>query len=590
MASANAVYGIDLGTTNSCLARFTDGQYKIVPIDGQATVPSVVAWDGKQLVVGKRALNQARLTPNQAIRSIKRQMGQPDQLVHLAGREWTPVEISSQILAYIKTAAEAQLGDVIREVVITVPAWFTDPQRRATVAAGEMAGLRVTRVINEPTSAALAFSTVGEEKHAEIEHCLVYDLGGGTFDVSVVRMVGDVKEVLASCGNIYLGGDDFDHRLAMRFADQLKATHQIDPTTDAAAMAHLRFLAEEAKIRLSTAAVAPIHEYIQVAGKSYELRFDVERATFNELIADYIEGTIAKSREALAQAKLTASDLSRLLLVGGSTRIPLVVDRLREAFGLDPEGQVDQDLSVAYGAAIQAALDAGMTCGQVMIDVCPHSLGVAAFGEQDYLQESMLSEGEHPLTFVPLIRRNTQLPARFVERFFTVVPNQPQVEIAVYQGESHSTRDNVLVGSFNVKLPANLPAESPIHIGFEYNASGIVQVTVGTKDDAQVLKRYSMDVGRGAAANSEAKVHDIEAELVDDEVEESVTPVVANFLIEKIERSLKGASADAAAAIGPRVAEYRAALARGDDQMLDRLEDELYQWLDQHESAAGTMA
>lgn len=587
MASSKAVYGIDLGTTNSCLARFVDGQFRVVPIDGQATVPSVVAWDGKQLLVGKRALNQARLTPVQAIRSVKRQMGRPDQTLQLAGRAWTPVEVSSRILAYIKASGEAQLGEEIRDVVITVPAWFTDPQRRATVEAGELAGLRVSRIVNEPTAASLAFSAAGGGAGGDVEHWLVYDLGGGTFDVSVLRVAGDVKEVLASCGNTYLGGDDFDHRLAMRLADQLKERHQVDPTTDPAAMAHLRFLAEEAKIRLSTDVETEVHDFIHIGGKSYELRMSLDRASFNELIKDYIAGTIAKAREALEQARLQSSELSRLLLVGGSTRIPLVADELRETFGLDPEGQVDQDLSVAFGAAIQAALDAGMSCDQVVIDVCPHTLGVAAVGEQDFLHGDLPSGGEHPLTFVPLIRRNTRLPARFVERFFTAQPDQAKIEVAVYQGESHITRDNVLVGSFMVDLPSNLPASSPIEIGFEYNASGIVQVTVGTQSAAQPLKRYSMDVRRGAAAAPEKALlaSSVEADPGGDDV--IASPAVANFLIEKVERALRGASADSHSETRERLAAYRSALARGDDDSLDGLEDELYQWLEERDAGHG---
>lgn len=601
MASEKAVYGIDLGTTNSCLARFTDGRYQIVPIDGQATVPSVVAWDGKDIVVGKRALNQARLTPEQAVRSIKRRMGQADYVVALAGRNWTPVEVSSRILGYIKSAAEAQLGEVLRDVVITVPAWFTDPQRRATIKAGELAGLHVSRIVNEPTSAALAYATTDQDRHSKVEHCLVYDLGGGTFDVSVLRIIGDVKEVLASCGNIYLGGDDFDHRLALRLADQLKDSHQIDPTADAAAMAHLRFVAEEAKIKLSTEVVSKIHEFIHVNGHPYELNLLLDRPTFNALIDDYIEGTIAKAREALEQAQLKPEDLSRLLLVGGSTRIPLVVEKLKAAFALDPEGQIDQDLSVAYGAAVQAALDAGMSCDQVVIDVCPHSLGIAALGEQDFHHGSLLERDKHPLTFVPLIRRNTQLPARFVERFFTLQQNQAKIEVAVYQGESCRTRDNVLVGSFMVDLPPNLPEQSRLDIGFEYNSSGIVQVTVATEMDSQPLKRYAMDLARGVDENSEAIVthtpvalDDIDEDDRDEDVDllegadiiADTTPEIANFLIKKVERMLNGASADCQKKIRPRLAAYRDALSCGDDDQLDIIEHELYQWLEQQENTA----
>ena len=593
-----AAYGIDLGTTNSCIARFTGaGALEVIPIDGQPTVPSVVAFDGREWLCGRRAANHAMLEPHNAVRSIKRHMGEEHYRVRLCGEELSPVQVSAKILAYLKEQAQQAIGDVIREVVITVPAWFNEPQRRATVAAGEMAGLTVTRIINEPTAAALAYRADGAGEAAE-ERWLVYDLGGGTFDCSILAVSGTCKEVLASCGNTFLGGDDFDHRIVLHLVDGIRDRHGIDPSADPLAMARLRHLAEQAKIRLSTEVEAPIHDHFEIGGRHLDLVTALTRGAFNALIEDYLESTLAKARQALEEARINAAGLERVLLVGGSTRIPKVQERVAETLGIEPEAYVDVDLSVALGAAAEAALDAGLSCSQVVVDIAPHALGVAALGDEDersaaakfslmvgargLFDEDGPAEGaidHHPLTFVPIIRKNTRLPARFVEEFYTTIDEQKVIEVAVYQGESRNTRDNVHVGAFFVPLPP-MPAGSPVQIGFEYDRNGLIRVSVSEKGGA--LKRYTMDLNRSAAGNSEPALRrrpvtmDEGSEDGDGSAGEATG--VLNFLIERVERRL--AEGPEEAEVRELLASYKEQLAAGDDERLDGLEEALYAWLD----------
>ncbi len=590
-----AAYGIDLGTTNSCIARFTGaGALEIIPIDGQPTVPSVVAFDGREWLCGRRAANHAMLEPHNAVRSIKRHMGEEHYRVRLGGEELSPVQVSAKILAYLKAQAEAAIGEAIREVVITVPAWFNEPQRRATVAAGEMAGLTVTRIINEPTAAALAYRADGAREGAE-ERWLVYDLGGGTFDCSILAVSGTCKEVLASCGNTFLGGDDFDHRIVLHLVDGIRDRDGIDPSADPLAMARLRHLAEQAKIRLSTEVEAPIHDHFEIGGRHLDLVTALTRGAFNALIEDYLESTLAKARQALEEARITAANIERVLLVGGSTRIPKVQERVAQALGIEPEAYVDVDLSVALGAGAQSALDAGLSFAQVVVDIAPHALGVAALGDEDERSAAALvarglfdedgpAEGawdHHPLTFVPIIRKNTRLPARFVEEFYTSIDEQGVIEVAVYQGESRNTRDNVHVGAFFVPLPP-MPAGSPVQIGFEYDRNGLIQVSVSEKGGA--LKRYTMDLNRSAAGNSEPALRrrpltvDEGSEDGDGSADEAAG--VLNFLIERVERRLAEGPEEAHPEVHELLASYRQQLAAGDDERLDGLEEALYAWLD----------
>lgn len=598
MAEQRSAFGIDLGTTNSCISRFVDGGFRVVPIDGQATVPSVVAWDHGKWLIGRRALNHALVAPLSAVRSVKRHMGELSYSVTLGEERLSPVDVSTKILRYLKDSAEAAIQEEVREVVITVPAWFNDPQRRATIAAGEQAGLKVSRIINEPTAAALAFTAAerGRGNASGGEHWAVYDLGGGTFDISILSVSGPYKEVLASSGNTFLGGDDFDHRLASYLVDHLKDRLGIDVGSDPVAVAHLRHAAEAAKIRLSTEVETNVHEILHLGGREVELKLDLTRTQFNEMISDYVESTLVKAREALGEAKLTTRDLTRLLLVGGSTRIPLVQQRVAETLGLEPQSYVDVDLSVALGASVQAALDLGHTSSQIVVDVAPHGLGVATLGEEDqrYFAEddalrdhvfgnNALGEREtDPLTFAPIIRKNTRLPAKFVEEFFTVVEDQREIRVAVYQGESRLTRDNTFVGSFMTALPSGLPAGSPVHIGFHYDTSGVFQVSVSGKGASAPLKNYSMDLARSAQANSEV--------IVTDPAEKEVGATHAaavNYLVEKVDRRLAAAPKDAFPDIRILLATYRRMLADEDDDGLDDAEERLYEWLDSQEAPGG---
>ncbi|MGH2824694.1 MAG: Hsp70 family protein [Gammaproteobacteria bacterium] len=588
-----AAYGIDLGTTNSCIARFTGaGALEVIPIDEGPTVPSVVAFDGREWLCGRRAANHAMLEPHNAVRSIKRHMGEEHYRVRLCGEDLSPVQVSAKILVYLKAQAEAAIGEAIREVVITVPAWFNEPQRRATMAAGEMAGLTVTRIINEPTAAALAYRADGAGDAAE-ERWLIYDLGGGTFDCSILAVSGTCKEVLASCGNTFLGGDDFDHRIVLHLVDGIRDRHGIDPSADPLAMARLRHLAEQVKIRLSTEVEAPIHEHFEIGGRHLDLVTALTRGAFNALIEDYLESTLAKARQAMEEARITAANIERVLLVGGSTRIPRVQERVAEALGIEPEAYVDVDLSVALGAGAQSALDAGLSFAQVVVDIAPHALGVAALGDEDERSAAALfarglfdedgpdeETNHHPLTFVPIIRKNTRLPARFVEEFYTTIDEQEVIEVAVYQGESRNTRDNVPVGAFFVPLPP-MPAGSPVQIGFEYDRNGLIRVSVSEKGGA--LKRYTMDLNRSAAGNSEPARRrpvtvDEGSEDGDGLAGEAVG--VLNFLIERVERRLAEGPEEAHPEIRELLASYQEQLAAGDDERLDGLEEALYAWLD----------
>jgi molecular chaperone DnaK len=590
-----AAYGIDLGTTNSCIARFTGaGALEVIPIDGGPTVPSVVAFDGREWLCGRRAANHAMLEPPNAVRSIKRHMGEEHYRVRLCGEELSPVQVSAKILAYLKAQAEAAIGEAIRKVVITVPAWFNEPQRRATVAAGEMAGLTVTRIINEPTAAALAYRANGARDAAE-ERWLVYDLGGGTFDCSILAVSGTCKEVLASCGNTFLGGDDFDHRIVLHLVDRIRDRHGIDPSADPLAMARLRHLAEQAKIRLSTEVEAPIHDHFEIGGRHLDLVTALTRGAFNALIEDYLESTLAKARQALEEAGITAVNIERVLLVGGSTRIPRVQERVAQALGSEPEAYVDVDLSVALGAAAQAGLDAGLSFAQVVVDIAPHALGVATLGDEDersatamfargLFDEDGPAEGtwdHHPLTFVPIIRKNTRLPARFVEEFYTTIDEQEVIEVAVYQGESRNTRDNVHVGAFFVPLPP-MPAGSPVQIGFEYDQNGLIRVSVSEKGGA--LKRYTMDLNRSATGNSEPELRrrplTVDEGSEDGDGSAGDAAGVLNFLIERVERRLAEGPEEAHPEIREQLASYQEQLAAGDDERLDGLEEALYAWLD----------
>lgn len=491
------VFGIDLGTTNSVIAHLVEGRPVAVPLGGSCIVPSVVLYGDDRVVVGREARNLELLWPERCIRSVKRRMGSAHRYL-IAGRELSPEEVSAEILSALKQGAQKATGLTVRDVVITVPAYFDDAQRRATLAAGERAGLNVLRLLNEPTSASLLYERVLPPEASgatEPEIILVYDLGGGTFDVSVLEVFHGVREVRSTAGNTHLGGDDFDGKLLQRFLDEL--TRQgVDPREDVRAMARLRQLAEETKIRLSSDISVHVREEFltHAQGRPIHLEVEVRRRDFEALIAPLLESTVELTRKALAEARLEGQSLSKICLVGGSTRIPLVRQLLEESFKVDIHEEVDPDLAVGLGAAVQAGMLAGEPVGRLLVDVTSHSLGMRVIGEEDDLLTM-------PDTFAPVIRRNTVLPAAKVEEFYTAVPEQERVKVEVFQGESRRASENMRVGAFDFPLEPR-PMNSPIRVEFAYDLNGVVKVCVsqpGTTN-AKTVALSVADAGKAAAA------------------------------------------------------------------------------------------
>jgi molecular chaperone DnaK len=487
--------GIDLGTTNSVITYLRDGRPVPIAIDGDAIVPSVVYVDKDGgFRVGREARNLQLSEPERTIRSVKRKMGL-DHRYEIDSRVFSPAEISAAILSALKTGAEKTLGQPISDVIVTVPAYFDDAQRRATLQAGELAKLHVLRLLNEPTSASLVYDQIGEAKAtAESEVVVIYDLGGGTFDVSVLDVAGQIREVRSTTGNTALGGDDFDDRLLQVFLDDLKAKHAVDPREDARAMAKLRRLAEETKIRLSLATTVEIREEFltSVAGKPIHLETTVTRRQFEDLIRPLLESTIELSRKALEDAGVDAGQIGRVCLVGGSTRIPLVRSLIEEAFGAPIHEDVDPDLAVGLGAALQAGLLRGATVERILVDVSAHSLGMLVVGHNEDFDEK-------PDTFAPVLRRNTVLPAQRAEEFYTMIDDQAKLEVEVFQGEAQLCSQNTRVGSFLFDL-VPVPAHSAIRVEFAYDLNGVIRVEISQpgKNNAKVVALKVADAGKKA--------------------------------------------------------------------------------------------
>jgi molecular chaperone DnaK len=494
---AQQIFGIDLGTTNSCLAVMEAGGPRVIDIDGDPIVPSVVSRDQKTglFLVGRRARNRQVLEPAWTVRSIKRRMGQTEP-VPIGDREMSPEEISAEILRYLKEKGAETLGRPVERAVITVPAYFGDAQRRATIRAGELAGLEVVRILNEPTAAALVYDRLvarkvvpraaGEESATEpsragmhppdTQRILVYDLGGGTFDVSVVEIGGGINEVRASSGDNLLGGDDFDRLLADFLGGQLEQKAGKDLPRDLRLAARLADAAERAKIDLSS------HPYTRVMEEALlgrtHLDLEVSRAAFEEMIGGLLAGTLAEVERALAEARLTPDRIDRVILVGGSTHIPRVHEMLAERFSCPIEHAVDPALCVALGAAIQGAVLAGEVFDHILVDVAAHSLGIKT---RDNIFFRYAGRGPlKPDHFSTIIRRNTQVPVTRSEVFRTIVDDQERVAVEIYQGESSLCSQNTLIGHFPFDLlPA--PQGSPLVVEFRYDLDGIIQVGVHQK-------------------------------------------------------------------------------------------------------------
>ncbi|CDZ24743.1 Chaperone protein DnaK [[Clostridium] cellulosi] len=519
------IIGIDLGTTNSCVAVIEGGEPVVIPnSDGARTTPSVVAFSKTgERMVGQLAKRQAIKDPERTVISIKRKMGS-DYRVNIDGKSFTPQEISAMILMKLKADAESYLGAPVTEAVITVPAYFTDSQRQATKDAGRIAGLEVKRIINEPTAAALAYG-IDKEKDQKI---MVFDLGGGTFDVSIIEMGDGVQEVLATAGNNHLGGDDFDQRIIDWMVDNFKKETGIDLRTDKVAMQRLKDEAEKAKIALSGVTTTNINLPFITADASGPKHLDMTltRAKFNELTADLVEATMGPVRQALSDAKLSPSDLDKVLLVGGSTRIPAIQEAVKNFTGKEPFKGINPDECVAIGAAIQGGVLGGDVKGMVLLDVTPLSLGIETLGG----------------VFTKIIERNTTIPTKKSQVFSTAADGQTSVEVHVLQGERPMAKDNKTLGVFHLDGIPPAPRGVPqIEVTFDIDANGIVHVSAkdrgtGKEQHITITSSTNMSKEEIERAVKEAEKYKEEDEKRRKEVD---TRNAADQMIFQTEKTLK---------------------------------------------------
>ncbi|MFX4056833.1 MAG: molecular chaperone DnaK [Spiroplasma sp. hy2] len=477
------IIGIDLGTTNSCVAVMEGKDFKVLENpEGQRTTPSVVSFKNEEIIVGDAAKRQAVTNPN-TISSIKRKMGTSDK-VHVNNKDYSPEQISAEILRYLKNYAEKKLGQKVSKAVITVPAYFNDAQRQATKDAGKIAGLEVERIINEPTAAALAY---GIDKVDKEQKVLVFDLGGGTFDVSILDLADGTFEVLATAGDNHLGGDDFDEIIIQWMVDEFKKDNGIDLKTDKMAMQRLKEEAEKAKKNLSSQLQTEITAPFITArdGNPLHLNLTLTRAKFDEMTKNLVQRTIEPVRKALADAKLKPSDLDQVLLVGGSTRIPAVQEVIKHELGKEPNRTINPDEVVAIGAAIQGGVLAGDIKDVLLLDVTPLSLGIETLGGVSTV----------------LIPRNTTIPTSKSQVFSTAADNQPAVDIHVLQGERKMAADNKSLGRFQLSGIEPAPKGIPqIEVKFSIDANGIVSVTA---KDLKTSKEQSVTITNGGGLTEE---------------------------------------------------------------------------------------
>ncbi|MCG8353158.1 MAG: Hsp70 family protein [Chloroflexales bacterium] len=499
----SAIIGIDLGTTFSATAFVREGTPHIIAHGDERIMPSMAGLTPQgNLLVGTPARNQYVLYPDRTVRSIKRKMGQ-SILTKLGDREYAPQEISALILRELKRRAEAEIGEPIERAVITVPAYFSDAARQATREAGEIAGFTVERIINEPTAAALAY---GLDRSDERQLVAVYDLGGGTFDISIIELDAGVVEVRASHGNTQLGGDDFDQRLADLLAERFMQQYERDPRTDRRALARLMRAAEIAKIALSEQPFTRVREEYLLTEDGQPMHIDIElsRAEFEDLISDLLEGTLQSFEAALNDAGMSINELDRVLFVGGSTRIPLIWQMVRDFTGLEPEIAVNPDEAVALGAAAQAAIIAGEPLDAILVDVTPHSLGI----EVAEWQFGQLV----PDRYNVIIHRNTTIPTSRSEVYSAIHPTQTAIEIKVYQGEHPIASRNSLLGEFMFdQLRPEVSGEPPrITVQFDFDINGILHVSATDRGSG---KEARISVKAARAQLSPAEIDSARADL-----------------------------------------------------------------------------
>ena len=495
------IIGIDLGTTNSEVALIIDNQPQIITINGESFMPSCVGLDDQgELLVGRSAKNQMALRPESTILSIKRLMGEKTAVL-MGGRKFSPEEISALILRELKKTAEEFLGQEIDEAVITVPAYFDDHQRNATKQAGELAGLTVKRIVNEPTAAALAYDVT----HQGDQTILVYDLGGGTFDVSLVVIEDDIVEVKASHGDTHLGGDDFDELLINHVANHYQSLHNIDLRENSRTKNRLWQALEKAKVELSSQPFTTVmEEYID---SKHHLEIEIARSDYEEMIYPLLGKTIDCIHACLRDAGLLPGALNQIMLVGGSSRTPLIRTMLEETFGAPVHHEIDPDLIVAMGAAIQGGIINGRKSDAILVDITPYTFGTSAANEyQGSLQRGL---------FVPIIKRNTPLPTHKSEVFHTMYDNQKAVSVEIYQGEEPLAKNNIPVGNFLIDGLSQVPKDNPITLNLKLDLNGILEVTA-TEKCSNLSKTVRMEtnnvVQKFDPANSREKL----TELIDE--------------------------------------------------------------------------